>query len=1293
MATIHFDITADNQQVLTALNATTQAFNNLKQSADSADKKMNLPNGKKSVQDLQRATVSAEKGISSSLSSMAAKYFSLTAAIAALVKVLKQAWDANTQFERKNSELASVLGTNKDGVKQLTQAAMELGRRTEFTATNVTELQTALARLGFSKGQILDMEGSVLKFASSVGAELGESANFAGSVLRAFNFESKDTEHVLNVLAASTTKSALDFSKLNSSMSTIAPVAHAFGLSLEDTVTLLGALANAGFDASSAATATRNILLNLADANGKLAKGLGHTATTFPEIIASLKECNEKGVDLNTTLEMTDKRSVAAFNALISGAESANQLREALGNCDGTLDEMYKTMTDNVIGAVNSLKSAWEGLLLTMQNSTGPLKNVINDFAMGLRYFTKVKELSDAEGGKYSLSRPDRARVAVTAEEVYNSKVFSSVEEVDKRIAELEKNKRWYSHNDKLALEALQQVRGMMVVDEINKALNDFVETTQVDGNKGGGGGGGGLTDEEKKKLEQLRKKLQEIQEKWKDIGRALMAVTEENALDAQGLTIKAMRDGFEKEQAELDYEHDKRVAKIREQYQSTYDEIEKLQKEEYKARNNGSLEGFVFNPNHEMAKKALAVSKEQLDNEERLYEIEQAELDRKRLEKMSENRWAYLKSYGTYKEKELAITEEYNKKIEDTEKDDEYARLALEKEKQQKLYELQKEYSATYALVFADAQGLSNNLLTQAIEATQEEIRKASESGDIEKLTELYARLKEQMQVQSDRNRGWGFAGIASAFNRMSSARNKQDSAQLFSILGFEDMSGKMMTEGITEEQQAQLDMQKAVSEVADAFSELGEELSQFEGTLGEIGTALSAIGQNASSLGSAFSGSMSDAEAYSTAISGTVQLFSIVLSSLQANKKAQEEWNRTIEQSEQKLRMLELEALEYKQQNLFGIENPYKKAIDGAVQYSEAMKNLNEQVSALAGGQVQTGTKKAIDWGNVGKGLVYGAGAGAAAGAGIFSGITTAIGAAIGAGIGLITGLLSTKVVPVFENLKDKYGELFNPDTYELNQQLLADYNKLDDETKSIVDNWNDIVEKAKEAEQQMRDNFSTIAGDIGNQLSNALVEAFRNGELYSAVDDFHNKMTTTIEDILSQLVFSATFGAMFDELEDRMMKSFGAGGDEDIVDDLIWMENEYQTKLNQYNLALSDVKDSLNKLGYDVFGTNTESSLQTATAGGFQTMSQDTASELNGRFTALQLSNELISQNAKVGVELLMSIGEGMVSNNSVLSEIRNFHMIETGYLEDIAKYTKPLLEFGDKLDKIKDNTAKL
>ena len=298
--------------------------------------------------------------------------------VIAVIKGLSSAVKTMASFERANSTLASVLGKTKAEVQALTESAKQLGRMTEFTASNVTELQTALARLGFNDKQIMAMQGSVLKFASAVGTDLASAADFTGSAIRAFGLRASDTSTLLDVMAKSTSASALDFSKLATSISIVAPIAQSFGLTTSETAAFLGVLANNGFDASSAATALRNILLNLADSSGKLSKGIGHSAKSFDEILEAFGELQACGIKVDEVLAMTDKMSAAAATTIISSAEAVRELNTQLVNSKGSLDEMYTTMTDNLVGATNNLKSAWEGLMLSFGNSTGPIKKAVD---------------------------------------------------------------------------------------------------------------------------------------------------------------------------------------------------------------------------------------------------------------------------------------------------------------------------------------------------------------------------------------------------------------------------------------------------------------------------------------------------------------------------------------------------------------------------------------------------------------------------------------------------------------------------------------------------------------------------------------------------------------------------------------------------------------------------------------------------------------------------------------------------------------------------------------------------
>lgn len=310
-----------------------------------------------------------------------------------VIGAFKQLTNIIQDFERANSKLASVLGTTIDGVSRLTDQAKYLGRTTTATASQVTGLQTELAKLGFTQDVIEKLTPSVLKFAKAVDTDLSSAAAFAGAAMRMFNKDADQAEAVMASFAVATTKSALDFHKLEASLSTVGPVANAFGFSLEETTALLGQLSNAGFDASRAATATSNILLNLADANGDLAKALGGPVTNLDELVNGLNKLNAEGVDLAKALELTDKRSVAAFSTFLNGSDSILALRDSITDCTDDFQQMAATMADNAAGSFAGFQSAVEGLILKFFDFREALKTL---YEWGTDIINWIGEIVDA---------------------------------------------------------------------------------------------------------------------------------------------------------------------------------------------------------------------------------------------------------------------------------------------------------------------------------------------------------------------------------------------------------------------------------------------------------------------------------------------------------------------------------------------------------------------------------------------------------------------------------------------------------------------------------------------------------------------------------------------------------------------------------------------------------------------------------------------------------------------------------------------------------------------------------
>ena len=514
----------------------------------------------KGITDATKSTKSFGSTVSKQLSGVAAKFLSVAAAI----KVLGDGIRTMATFERATATLASVLKTTVAGIKELTDSAKELGRTTEFTATDVTHLQTELARLGFQERDILNMQQSVLKFASAVNTDLASAATFAGGALRSFGLTSAETNRLLDVMAESTAKSALSFSKLETALGIVFPVANQFGLSVEDTTAMLGALSNVLPDASSAATALRNILMNLADSNGKLATSIGHSAQTFPEIVKAFEELSARGVDLNEVLGMSDKRSAAALAAFIGNTKALKDLRNAFDDCHGAVDQMYDTMTNNLVGSVRSLKSAWEGLMLSFQNSTGPIKDVVDWITKMLNKLTDFQNKVNDLNGSAGLQKQAQSYV----DRIYGY-YGGDMEAVKERIADdmADAERRYYSalgdvanaSSRKAKKAAQEQVNRWKEVMDMLKLTDKPLQSAEAFNNRSTTTGGTTtptgsttpqLTEEQKNQIKQDKQRIEAIKQNSMEENQAMAARYEKDLalLKKYGQDTSSLSETFSKD-------------------------------------------------------------------------------------------------------------------------------------------------------------------------------------------------------------------------------------------------------------------------------------------------------------------------------------------------------------------------------------------------------------------------------------------------------------------------------------------------------------------------------------------------------------------------------------------------------------------------------------------------------------------------------------------------------------------------------------------------------------------------
>ena len=166
--------------------------------------------------DLNKGTVAA-KGLSGSLKGVGASANLATGGIRAMtmalissgVGVFVVALGAlvggiggviakSKDFEKALSTLEAVTGSSKEEIGQLSDLAKKLGSTTAFTASQVIELQTELAKLGFKTQDISNATASILDLAASLGVGLAEAAEFSGSVVRSFGLTTNSPASFFN---------------------------------------------------------------------------------------------------------------------------------------------------------------------------------------------------------------------------------------------------------------------------------------------------------------------------------------------------------------------------------------------------------------------------------------------------------------------------------------------------------------------------------------------------------------------------------------------------------------------------------------------------------------------------------------------------------------------------------------------------------------------------------------------------------------------------------------------------------------------------------------------------------------------------------------------------------------------------------------------------------------------------------------------------------------------------------------------------------------------------------------
>ena len=245
-------------------------------------------------------------------------------------------------------------------------------------------------------------------------------------------------------------------------------------------------------------------------------------------------------------------------------------------------------------------------------------------------------------------------------------------------------------------------------------------------------------------------------------------------------------------------------------------------------------------------------------------------------------------------------------------------------------------------------------------------------------------------------------------------------------------------------------------------------------------------------------------------------------------------------------------------------------------------------------------------------------------------------------------------------------------------------------------VTDKLDDYIEQAGQLEELTDSLYEGLIGMSFESMYDSFISSLMDME--KSAEDFADD----ISKYFMQAMLSNAIGEQFSDKLRTWYDKFG----EAMKDDGTLDNNERKELMDEYMGYVDEAMKLRDELaaatGYDKISQ--EAASQSASSKGFQTMSQDTGEELNGRFTALQIAGEEIKNQNIIqsqSLNLLTVKADALLSINT---ETRNIaddtrDLIAQSYLElvQISENTgaivKPIQQMQRDIAEVKKNTAKL
>lgn len=322
-----------------------------------------------------------------------------------LTDVGKLTYSVASDFDANMSAVQAITGATGDQFNSLRDTAIQLGKDTVFSSSDVSEAMIEMGKAGWDSQQIIDGMAGVLDAASASGENLGSVSTIVADAITTFGLSAGDSAHVADVLTQAANDGTISISDLGESLKYIGPVASTLGFSFEETNTALLALSKSGIKASQAGTSLRGLMDNLVNPTDNAAAAFEKLGIETTNSDGSFKSLDEILAQMRGSMSGLTEEQKAYYASVIAGRtgmsgllalmnmsqEEYDSLAGSIENCGGVAEETASIMQDNLKNDVEQLMGSLESLAITIMDNVEPyLRSFVQGLESVVDWFTQL---------------------------------------------------------------------------------------------------------------------------------------------------------------------------------------------------------------------------------------------------------------------------------------------------------------------------------------------------------------------------------------------------------------------------------------------------------------------------------------------------------------------------------------------------------------------------------------------------------------------------------------------------------------------------------------------------------------------------------------------------------------------------------------------------------------------------------------------------------------------------------------------------------------------------------------